>query len=151
ENQFDRLPEVAGELGGRQVGVITTAGENVAPVAKAATTTIPIVFIASQDPVKLGLVASLARPGGNVTGVNFFSTELVAKRLEHLRALVPGAARVALLVNPTNPATTHSTVREAESASRALGPQIHVLNASNGPAINAPFPTILLHPPHPPH
>jgi putative tryptophan/tyrosine transport system substrate-binding protein len=142
ENQFDRLPELVAELVRRQVAVIATAGENVAPIAKAATTTIPIVFIASQDPVKLGLVASLARPGGNVTGVNFFSTELVAKRLEHLRALVPGAARVALLVNPTNPATTDSTVREAESAARALGPQIHVLNASTGPEINAAFATL---------
>jgi putative tryptophan/tyrosine transport system substrate-binding protein len=143
ENQFDRLPELVAELVRRQVAVIATAGENVAPVAKAATTMIPIVFIASQDPVKLGLVASLARPGGNVTGVNFFSTELVAKRLEHLRALVPGAARVALLVNPSNPATTDSTVREAESAARALGPQIYILNASTGPEVNAAFATLV--------
>src|SRR5262249_48206179 len=127
----------------RHVAVIATAGENTAAVAKAATTTTPIVFIASQDPVKLGLVASLARPGGNVTGVNFLSTELVGKRLEHLRALVPGATRVVLLVNPTNPATTNSTTREAESAARAIGVQIHVLNASTSPEINAAFATIV--------
>src|SRR5207249_2683533 len=93
ENQVDRLPELATDLVRRQVTMIATAGDDVALVAKQATTTIPIVFIVSQDPVRLGVVASVARPAGNVTGINFFAGELVAKRLEILRELVPGAAR----------------------------------------------------------
>ena len=103
ENQYDRLPTLANELVRRRVAVIVGVGALASVfAAKAATTTIPIVFVAPDDPVKLGLVASLARPDGNLTGVNFFSGELTAKRLEVLRELVPGVARVAILVNPAN-------------------------------------------------
>ena len=139
ENQIDRLPELAADLVRRKVTVIATAGDHVAPVAKAATATSPIVFIVSQDPVRLGLVANLARPGGNVTGINFFGGELSAKRLGLLRELVPGAARVAVLVNPANAVATESTVRDVEAAARGLGLQIHVLNASTKAEIDAAF------------
>ena len=111
--------------------------------AKAATTTIPIVFIVGEDPVRLGLVASLARPGGNLTGINFFTAELAAKRLELLRELVPGAARVAVLVNPANAATAETTLRDVEAAARAMGLQIQVLNASTSREIDAAFATFV--------
>ena len=111
--------------------------------AKAATTTIPIVFAVPEDPVRFGLVASLARPGGNATGVNFLTTELVAKRLELLRELVPVAARVAVLLNPTNAANTESTVRDVQSAARAMGLQIQSLNASTSREIDAAFATLV--------
>jgi putative ABC transport system substrate-binding protein len=131
EGQFDRLPALAAGLVRRQVAVIAaTGGPPSAFAAKAATTTIAIVFTASEDPVGLGLVASLARPGGNLTGVNIFTGELTAKRLELLRELVPAAARVALLVNPANAASTETTLRDVEPAARAMGLQIQVLNAS---------------------
>ena len=120
ENQTDRLPELAADLIRRQVAVITTAGEDVALAARAATTTLPIIFIASQDPVKLGLVASLNRPGGNMTGINFFATELLGKRLEILRELVPALTRLAVLVNPSNAATRESTVVDAQAAARRM-------------------------------
>jgi putative ABC transport system substrate-binding protein len=110
--------------------------------AKAATTTIPIVFVLAEDPVKLGVVTSLARPGGNLTGINFFSPELAAKRLELLRELVPGAARVAVLVNPANSTTAESTLRGMEPAARAMGLQIQVLNASSSREIDAVFATL---------
>jgi putative ABC transport system substrate-binding protein len=142
ENQIDRLPELAADLVRRQVAVIATAGDRVALVAKAATTTIPIVFIASQDPVSLGLVASLARPGGNATGINFLGGELTAKRLELLRALVPAAARVAVLVNPANARSAETTLRDVEPAARAMGLKIQVLNASTSGQIDAAFATL---------
>jgi putative ABC transport system substrate-binding protein len=138
EGQFDRLPELAAELVRRQVAVITAIGV-AAFAAKAATTTIPIVFTVNQDPVKLGLVASLARPSGNATGINSFGAELPAKRLSLLRELVPGAARVAVLVNPANATTTESTLRDVEAAARDMGLQIQVFNASTNREIDAAF------------
>jgi putative ABC transport system substrate-binding protein len=143
-NQMDRLPALAAELVRRRVAVIAAhEGPPVAFAAKAATTTIPIVFTVSDDPVRLGLVASLARPGGNLTGINFVSTELVAKRLELLRELVPGAARVAVLVNPASAANTETTLRDVEPAARAVGLQIQVLNAETSHEIDAAFATIV--------
>jgi putative ABC transport system substrate-binding protein len=139
ENQIDRLPELAADLIRRNVAVIATAGDDVALVAKAATTTIPLIFIASQDPVRLGLVTSLARPGGNATGINFLAAELVAKRLEILREIVPKAARVAVLVNPAHGPTAETTLRDVEPAARAMGLQIQVVRASTGREIDAAF------------
>jgi putative ABC transport system substrate-binding protein len=139
ENQTDRLPELATDLARRQVALIATAGEHVALAAKAATTTIPIIFIASQDPVKLGFVASLSRPGGNMTGINFFTTELVGKRLEILRALVPAATRVAVLVNPSNPPTRESTVVDAEAATRTMGLKVQFHDTETPQDIDAVF------------
>jgi putative tryptophan/tyrosine transport system substrate-binding protein len=139
EGRNDRLPGLAGELIHRQVGVIVAPGETAASAAKAATTTIPIVFSLGEDPVKLGFVASLARPGGNLTGINFFNIELVAKRLELLRELIPGVSRVAVLVNPTNPASSEQSRRNAETAARAMGLQIQILNASTSREIDAAF------------
>jgi putative ABC transport system substrate-binding protein len=144
EGQHDRLPALAGELVRRQVAVIATSGGfAVTFAAKAATTTIPILFAVAEDPVRLGLVASLARPGGNLTGINFLAAEVAAKRLELLRELVPGTARVAVLVNPANPTTTETTLRDLEPAARARGLQIQVLNASTGHEINAAFATFV--------
>ena len=143
ESRMDRLPALAAELVHRKVDVIAaTGGHPSAIAAKAATTTIPIVFIAGDDPVRLGLVTSLARPGGNLTGVNFFAEELAAKRLELLRELVPAATRVAVLVNPTNP-DSGSTVRNIEAAARTLGLQIQVYNASSSREINEAFATFV--------
>jgi len=144
ENQFDRLPALAAELVRRRVAVIATSGgPAVAFAAKAATTTIPIVFTVGEDPVRLGLVASLAQPGGNLTGINFLVGELSAKRLELLRALVPAATRVVVLVNPAQATNTESTLREVEAAARAMGLQIQVLNASTSREIDAAFATIV--------
>ena len=141
DNQIDRLPVLAAELVQRRVAVIGTGGPPAVLAAKAATTTIPIAFVVGEDPVKLGLVASLARPGGNLTGINFFAVELAAKRLELLRELVPAAARLAVLVNPTNVATG-STLRDVEHAARAMGLQFHVFNVSTILEIDAAFTTL---------
>ena len=144
ENQADRLPALAADLVRRRVAVIVASGgPAVALAAKAATTTIPIVFLAAEDPVRLGLVTSLARPDGNLTGVNFFNTELAAKRLELLRALVPGAKRVAVLVNPTDVANTEPTLRAVEPAARAIGLQIQIFNASTSREIDAAFASLV--------
>jgi putative ABC transport system substrate-binding protein len=144
ENKIERLPELAVDLIRRQVAVIAaTSGVSPALAAKAATTTIPVVFIVSDDPVRLGLVASLARPGGNLTGVNFYSTELAAKRLELLRELLPTATRVAVLIDPANTEYTETTVREVGTAARIIGLQIQVVKASTIREINAAFATFV--------
>jgi putative ABC transport system substrate-binding protein len=142
DDQIDRLPALAADLVQRRVAVIAAGAIPSVRAAKTATTTIPIVFVLAEDPVRLGVVTSLARPGGNLTGINFFSTELAAKRLELLRELVPGAARVAVLVNPTNSTTAESTLRGIEPAARAMGLQIQVLNASSSREIDAVFATL---------
>jgi putative ABC transport system substrate-binding protein len=142
EDQPDRLQELAADLVRRGVAVIVTAGPPAAFAAKAATTTIPILFLVGDDPVRLGLVASLARPGGNMTGINVFNVELAAKRLELLRELVPRATRIALLVNPADVAITESQVKEVQAAARTIGLQIQVFNADSSPEIDAAFETI---------
>jgi len=144
ENRMDRLAELAADLVRRQVAVIVTPGGLASALAaKAATTTIPIVFVVADDPVRLGLVASLARPDGNLTGINFFSGELTAKRLDLLRELVPAVSRVAVLVNPANATNAETASREAETAARAMGLQIQVFNASTSREINAAFATFV--------
>jgi putative ABC transport system substrate-binding protein len=138
--QMERLPDLAAQLVRRQVAVIVTAGGfATAFAAKDATTTIPIVFGVSDDPVKHGLVASLARPGGNLTGVNLLSTELTAKRLDLLREMLPRASLIAVLVNPANTVNTQTTLREVEAAARAMGLQIQISNASTSREIDAAF------------
>jgi len=139
DGQLDRLPELAADLVRRRVAVIATASPPAAFAAKQASATIPIVFGMAQDPVKLGLVASLARPGGNLTGINFLLTELVAKRLELLRAMVPAAKRLAVLVNPAQATNTESTLQEVHAGAQAMGLQIQVLNVGTSQEIDAAF------------
>jgi putative ABC transport system substrate-binding protein len=144
ENQLDRLPLLAADLVQRNVGVIVASGGIPTSFStKAATTTIPIVFIVGDDPVRLGLVASLARPGGNLTGINFFNIELAAKQLGLLRELVPAATRVATLVNPANAAITETKLKDVQGAARAMGLQIQIHNASTSHEIDAAFAAIV--------
>jgi putative ABC transport system substrate-binding protein len=144
EGHNDQLPALAADLVRRQVAVIASPlGAASALAAKAATTTISIVFGVGEDPVKLGLVASLARPGGNLTGINYFNYEVVAKRLELLRELVPAATRVAVLVNPTNAAGAETTLRDVQAAGRAMGLQTQVLNAGTSREIDSAFATFV--------
>jgi len=140
DGQFERLPALAIELVRRRPTLIATSSSG-AFAAKAATETIPIVFVIGEDPVRLGLVASLARPGGNLTGANFVSAELGAKRLAFLRELVPGVARLAVLVNPANAMRADSTLKEMQAAVGATGLQIEALNASTSSELNAAFAT----------
>jgi putative tryptophan/tyrosine transport system substrate-binding protein len=139
EGRYDRLPALMADLVRRQVAVIATAGGVPTFAAKAATTTIPIVFGIGDDPVKLGYVASLARPGGNATGINFFATEVVAKRLRLLHDLVPKAVRVAVLVNSANASVAESTLREVQEAAPTIGLQIQILKAQTIGEIDAAF------------
>jgi putative ABC transport system substrate-binding protein len=141
ENLNDRLPELAADLVRRKVSVIAAFSPAGAFAAKSATTTIPIVFGVNEDPVGLGLVASLARPGGNATGINFFTAEVGAKRLDLLRELVPSAARVTVLVNPANATSTESTLRDVAAAAGAIGLQTRILKASTIREINVAFAT----------
>ena len=141
ENQFDRLPDLASDLVHRRVAVIATAGDPATPAAKAATT-IPIAFVIAEDPVRAGLVASLARPGGNITGINFLAAELTAKRLELLRELVPRATRVAVLVNPAEAKRTEFTMEALEAAARMMALQLQVLKANTSREIEAAFDNI---------
>jgi putative ABC transport system substrate-binding protein len=143
EGQYDRVPALVADLVRRRVAVIVTPGvTSAALAAKAATATIPIVFGVGEDPVQLGLVASLARPGGNATGVNFFSQEVLAKRLRLLHDLVPKAVRVAVLVNPANPSVAEMTLRDVQEAAPTIGLQIQILKATTIGEIDAAFATL---------
>ena len=142
ENQLDRLPTLATDLVRRRVAVVVALGSpNLAMVAKAATTTIPIVFIVGEDPVRFGLGASLARPGGNITGINLFNNEINAKRLTLLRELIPTAVGAAVLVNPTNASIAETTARDVETAAHAMELRLQVHNAATNREIDATFAT----------
>jgi len=143
DGRYDRLSALMADLVGRHVAVIATPASNAAALAaKAATATIPIVFGVGDDPVKLGLVASLNRPGGNATGINIFGPQIVAKRLALLHELVPKAVRVAVLVNPGNATNAEATVRNVQEAARAIGLDVHILNAATIGEIDAAFATL---------
>jgi putative ABC transport system substrate-binding protein len=138
DGQYDRMEKLASDLVGRRVAVIAVPGSPPgARAAKAATSRIPIVFGIGEDPVKLGLVASIARPGGNATGVNFLTAEVIAKRLALLLELVPGAARVAALINPTDAVRAEAVRNDLQSAVRTMGVQLQILNASSSLEIDA--------------
>jgi ABC-type uncharacterized transport system substrate-binding protein len=138
EDRIDRIPELAADLARRRVAVIATFGNGPALMTKAATATVPIVFAVGDDPVRLGLVASLARPGGNLTGINYLSQEVTAKRLELLRTLVPAAVNVAVLIDPAA-AATESVLRELEPAAGAMGLRLQLFKASSKGEINTAF------------
>ena len=143
EDQIDRLPALTADLVQRRATVIFAISPTAALAAKAAIATIPIVFIVNEDPVRLGLVASLARPGGNLTGINILTAEVTATRLDLLRELMPSATRVSVLVNPVNATNTDTTLREMAAAARTTGLQVKVLNASTSQEIEAAFASLL--------
>jgi ABC-type uncharacterized transport system substrate-binding protein len=142
ENRDDRLPELAADLVRRRVAVIATAGSPSTFAAQAATKTIPVVFLVGDDPVRLGLVTSLSRPGGNMTGINILSAELAAKRLELLRGLLPKLVRIAVLVNPADTTVTETQLKDVNAAAGAMGLQIQVFNANTSAEIDAAFETM---------
>ena len=142
DGQYDRLPTLVADLLGRQVAVVFAAGPPAAPAVKAATATIPIVFTNGLDPVKLGLVESLNRPGGNATGIYLFSSALEPKKLELLHELVPKAAAIGALVNPTSP-NAEAVAADLQAAARARGLQFHIVEASNEHDIDAAFATVV--------
>jgi putative ABC transport system substrate-binding protein len=142
EDQIDRLPALADDLVRRPVAVILASGPPSSFAAKAATATIPIVFLVGNDPVQLGLTTSFSRPSGNMTGINIFNSEIVAKRLELLRDLVPGAARIAVLLNPADATLTEPQSKEVSNAARVMGLHIQVQNANTSAEINAAFEAI---------
>src|SRR5262245_27359758 len=139
EDRVDRLPEMASELARQATVIVTTGGPPAAFAAKAATTTIPIVFLVGDDPARLGLVSSLARPGGNLTGVNMLANEVEEKRLHLLHQLAPQARRIAVVVNPNSVTNTATTLREAETAARTIGLQVQVLKANSVREIEEAF------------
>jgi putative ABC transport system substrate-binding protein len=149
EGRYNRMPEVTAELARRTVAVIATPGTAPSAVraAMAVTATIPIVFGVGEDPVKWGIVAGLERPNANATGINFFGSEVVAKRLELLRELVPGAARIAVLLNSADPARSESMLKDVQAAANTLALHVQVLNASTGHQIEAAFATLAHEPP----
>jgi putative ABC transport system substrate-binding protein len=142
-NQIDRLPALAAELIQRRVSVIATGAPPAALAAKSASSTIPIVFVVGEDPVRLGLVKSLARPGGNLTGINFLAVEVVTKRLGLLRELVPAAGRVAVFVNPRNATVAEAALRDVQTAASDMGLEIQVSNVSSVREIDAAFATLM--------
>ena len=139
EDRLDRLPEMASELARQATVIVTTGGPPAAFAAKAATTTVPIVFLVGEDPTRLGLVTSIARPSGNLTGINMLANELEAKRLQLLHQLVPQAQRVAVLVNPNSVINAETTLRDVEPAARTIGLQLQVLKASTAREIEEAF------------
>jgi putative ABC transport system substrate-binding protein len=142
ENQDDRLPALAAELVSRRVAAIATGAPLATFAAKAATTTIPIVFLVGDDPVRLGLVTNFSRPSGNITGINVLTSELAGKRLELLRELVPRAARIAVLANPANVAAIETQLKDVDAAARATGLQVQIHNADTSAEIDAAFETM---------
>ena len=142
ENQSDRLPALAAELARRPVAVIlASGGPNVMSAAKQVSSSVPIVFISGEDPVRAGLVASLGHPGGNLTGINFFNREIAGKQLQFLQELVPSAKRVAVLVNPTDARVVEGTLGDVEPAARARGLEIQIVRASTSREIDDAFAT----------
>ena len=142
ENQNDRLPSLAAELARRRVAVMVAGGPPASLAAKAEASTFSVVFVVGDDPVRLGLVASLSHPGGNMTGISTFNLEITAKRMELLRELLPKAARIAVLINPADVAATHAQLGGIEAAARAMGLQIQIFNADSSAEIDAAFETI---------
>jgi putative ABC transport system substrate-binding protein len=148
ENKLDRVAELAADLVRRPVAVMLAGGSTSATLAaKAASATVPMLFIVGEDPVRLGLVPSLARPGGNLSGINFFNTELVAKQLDLLHQLVPRAVRIAVFVNPANAPNAEAVEKDAQPAARAMGLQIQMLRVSTSREIDAAFAAFASEPP----